>query len=138
METTISVYISDLSRFEYDGLIVGKWFTLPVSESDVFNQLEMNADDSYEIEDWESPFRFYGRESLDELNQLAILIENAGNNQALFYLDELVEKGMISTIPEGLEKLTEGKIQHFSETPLNNFLGIVYQMADGSFIGIKR
>ncbi len=31
MDHTIQVYVTNLSRYDYDGVIIAAWFTLPVS-----------------------------------------------------------------------------------------------------------
>ena len=35
MDQTISVYVTNLSQFEDDSLLIGSWFTLPVSIEEV-------------------------------------------------------------------------------------------------------
>lgn len=56
MDQTISVYVTNLSQFEYDDLLIGSWFTRPVSIEEVREKLQLDGDESYEIEDWEAPF----------------------------------------------------------------------------------
>lgn len=49
MDNTIQVYVTNLSRFEYDGLIIAAWFTLPVSLDELREKLQLETDESYEI-----------------------------------------------------------------------------------------
>ena len=75
MDNTIQVYVTNLSRFEYDGLIIAAWFTLPVSLDELREKLQLETDESYEIEDWEAPFRLTDDGDILTLNRLALLIE---------------------------------------------------------------
>ncbi|WP_276532935.1 MULTISPECIES: antirestriction protein ArdA [Enterococcus] len=52
----MSVYVTNVSQFEDDGLLIGSWFTLPVSIEEVRETLQLDDDESYEIEDWEASF----------------------------------------------------------------------------------
>jgi len=75
MGHTIQVYVSNLSRYEYDGVIIAAWFTLPVSLDELREKLQLETDESYEIEDWEAPFRLMDDRDILTLNRLALLIE---------------------------------------------------------------
>ncbi len=43
MDNTIQVYVTNLSRFEYDGLIIAAWFTLPVSLDELREKLQLEV-----------------------------------------------------------------------------------------------
>lgn len=129
MDTTISVYITNLSQFEYDGLIIGGWFQLPVSEEEVREKLQMENGDHYEIEDWEAPFSLTNDGSLHDLNALALKIEE-NENEAMFpYLEELVDLGFFPTIEEGLDQLY--LVTHSKEKPAN--LENAFELSDGTY-----
>lgn len=133
MEPVISVYITNLSQFEYDGLLIGSWFTLPVSIEEVREKLQLDDDESYEIEDWEAPFTLNQDRSFQSLNQLALLLEENSQHPALPYLEELVTNGVFDSLLEGLEKLHQ--IQHVIEKPINNHLmDRTYELSDGSHV----
>lgn len=133
MNQTISVYVTNLSQFEYDGLLIGSWFTLPVSMEEVREKLQLDDDESYEIEDWEAPFTLDQDKTIQALNQLALLLEENSQHPALPYLEELVTNGVFDSLLEGLEKLHQ--IQHVIEKPINNHLmDRTYELSDGSHV----
>lgn len=133
MNQTISVYVTNLSQFEYDGLLIGSWFTLPVSIEEVREKLQLYDDESYEIEDWEAPFTLDQDKTIQALNQLALLLEENSQHPALPYLEELVTNGVFDSLLEGLEKLHQ--IQHVIEKPINNHLmDRTYELSDGSHV----
>lgn len=133
MDQTISVYVTNLSQFEDDGLLIGSWFTLPVSMEEVREKLQLDDDESYEIEDWEAPFTLDQDKTIQALNQLALLLEENSQHPALPYLEELVTNGVFDSLLEGLENLHQ--IQHVMEKPINNhLLDRTYELSDGSYM----
>ncbi|GEQ50240.1 antirestriction protein ArdA [Tetragenococcus koreensis] len=129
MDTTILVYVTNLSQFEYDGLIVGAWFQLPVPEEEVREKLQMETGDSYEIEDWEAPFTLTNDGSIHDLNRLAVKVEESGHYDMFPYIEELVDRGVFPSIEEGLEQLHN--ITHSEEKPLN--LDNAFELSDGTY-----
>lgn len=133
MDQTISVYVTNVSQFEYDGLLIGSWFTLPVSIEEVREKLQLNDDESYEIEDWEAPFALDQDKTIQALNQLALLLEENSQHPSLPYLEELVTNGVFDSLLEGLENLN--RIQQVTEKPVDNhLLERTYEMSDGSHV----
>lgn len=133
MNQTISVYVTNVSQFEDDGLLIGSWFKLPVSIEEVREKLQLDDSESYEIEDWEAPFTLDQDKTIQALNQLALLLEENSQHPALPYLEELVTNGVFDSLLEGLEKLHQ--IQHVIEKPINNHLmDRTYELSDGSHV----
>lgn len=133
MDQTISVYVTSLSQFEDDGLLISSWFTLPFSIEEVREKLQLEDDESYEIEDWESPFTLDQDKIIQALSQLALLLEENSQHPALPYLEELVTNGVFDSLLEGLENLNQ--IQQVTEKPVDNhLLERTYEMSDGSYM----
>ena len=132
MDHTIQVYITNLSQFEYDGLIIAAWFTLPVSLEELREKLQMETDDQYEIEDWEAPFRLEYDTDISDLNRLALLLEE-NNHYPLFpYLEELVEKDVFDSLEDGLNRLNQ--LTHSEEKPIDpKVLEEAIELSDGTY-----
>ncbi|MGF1943724.1 antirestriction protein ArdA [Enterococcus casseliflavus] len=132
MDYSINVYITNLSQFEYDGLIIGSWFTLPTSIDEIREKLLMKDDDTYEVEDWEAPFRLDCDSDLFALNRLAELVEENHHYECFPYLEEFIDIGLFNSLEEGLENLKY--IQHFKELPSHiDVLDLVHELSDGTY-----
>ena len=71
----LRVYIANLGKYN-EGELVGEWFTLPVDEEKVAEQIGLNEIyEEYAIHDYELPFEFDEYISLEELNRLATLAQ---------------------------------------------------------------
>ncbi|MCO8288901.1 antirestriction protein ArdA [Tetragenococcus halophilus] len=129
MDKTIAVYVTNLSQFEYDGLIIGGWFQLPVSEEEVREKLQMEIGDRYEIEDWEAPFSLTKDGSIHDLNVLAVKVEEIQQEDMLPYLEELVGLGIFPSVEEGVDQLY--LLTHSKEKPAN--LENAFELSDGTY-----
>lgn len=135
MDTTIKIYVTNLSRFEYDGLIIGSWFTLPVSLDELHEKLQLEINESYEIEDWEAPFRLSDDRDILTLNRLALLIEENSHYDMFPYLDKLVELGIFESHIDGLKRLNQ--LIHLEEKPTDTiFLEDTFELSDGTYFTI--
>lgn len=132
MDNTIKIYVTNLSQFEYDGLIIGSWFTLPVSLDELQEKLQMETADSYEIEDWEAPFRLTDDRDILTLNRLAFLVEENCHHDMFPYLDELIELGVFESPINGLKQLNQ--LTHLEEKPMDpEILKEAFELSDGSY-----
>ncbi|EOZ5987597.1 antirestriction protein ArdA [Enterococcus faecium] len=135
MDHTIQVHITNLSQFEYDGLIIAAWFTLPVSLEELREKLQMETEDSYEIEDWEAPFRLENDTDILALNRLALLLEENSQSPLFPYLEELVEMGVFDSLQDGLNCLNQ--LTHLEEKPTDpEDLEEVFELSDGTYFMI--
>lgn len=135
MDNTIQVYVTNLSRFEYDGLIIAAWFTLPVSLDELREKLQFETDESYEIEDWEAPFRLTDDGDILTLNRLALLIEENSHYDLFPYLDELIDLDVFESHEDGLKRLNQ--FTHFEEKPTDpDILEDTFELSDGTYFTI--
>ncbi|EKD8217484.1 antirestriction protein ArdA [Listeria innocua] len=135
MDDTIQVYVTNLSRFEDDGLIIAAWFTLPVSLDELREKLQLETDESYEIEDWEAPFRLTDDRDILTLNRLALLIEENSHYDLFPYLDELIDLDVFESHEDGLKRLNQ--FTHFEEKPTDpDFLEDTFELSDGTYFTI--
>uniref|UniRef100_UPI00403F291E antirestriction protein ArdA n=1 Tax=Candidatus Enterococcus willemsii TaxID=1857215 RepID=UPI00403F291E len=133
MDNVLQVYITNLSQFEYDELIIGAWFTLPVSADEIREKLLMTADDTFEIEDWVSPVYLTGDHDLTYLNQLALLIEENAHHPAFPYVDEMIELGLFDSLTECVAHCST--VQHVTEKPTDPvLLNQTYELYDGTYL----
>lgn len=136
-DTSLAIYVTNLSHFEATGEIISRWFTLPVSMEEIREKLQMEKGAAFEVEDWEAPFALYDvdDQNLNALNHLALLTEENCSYAAFPYLEELFLMGAFESLAEGLEHLREYK--YLNECPTNSEeLTRTYAMADGTFIVI--
>ncbi|MCO5432990.1 antirestriction protein ArdA [Enterococcus faecalis] len=71
----LRVYIANLGKYN-EGELVGEWFTLPVDEEKVAEQIGLNEIyEEYAIHDYELPFEIDEYISLEELNRLGTLAQ---------------------------------------------------------------
>lgn len=100
---------------------------------EVRKKLQLDDDESYEIEDWEAPFTLDQDKTIQALNQLALLLEENSQHPALPYLEELVTNGVFDSLLEGLVNLNQ--IQQVTEKPVDNqLLERTYEKSDGSYM----
>ena len=133
MDHTIQVYVSNLSRYEYDGVIIAAWFTLPVSLDELRENLQLETDESYEIEDWEAPFRLMDDRDILTLNRLALLIEENSQNDLFPYLDELIDLDVFESHEDALKRLNQ--LTHFEEKPTDpDVLEDTFELSDGTYL----
>jgi hypothetical protein len=133
MGHTIQVYVSNLSRYEYDGVIIAAWFTLPVSLDELREKLQLETDESYEIEDWEAPFRLMDDRDILTLNRLALLIEENSQNDLFPYLDELIDLDVFESHEDALKRLNQ--LTHFEEKPTDpDVLEDTFELSDGTYL----
>lgn len=134
-DTSLAIYVTNLSQFEATGEMISRWFTLPVSMEEIREKLQMEKGAAFEVEDWEAPFALYAvdDQNLSVLNHLALLTEENCSYAAFPYLEELFLMGAFESLAEGLEHLKEYK--HLNERPTESEeLARIYAMADGTFI----
>lgn len=132
MDATIQIYVTNLSQFEQDQLIIGAWFQLPVSLEEVYEKLQMEPDNCYEIEDWEAPFRLLEDGEIQVLNRLAILAEEKSDLSLFPYLEEIIELGVFESLEDGLNRLNE--LTYLEEKPIDpNLLARAYELSDGTY-----
>ncbi len=133
MDRTIQVYVSNLSRYEYDGVIIAAWFTLPGSLDELREKLQLETDESYEIEDWEAPFRLMDDRDILTLNRLALLIEENSQNDLFPYLDELIDLDVFESHEDALKRLNQ--LTHFEEKPTDpDVLEDTFELSDGTYL----
>jgi len=133
MGHTIQVYVSNLSRYEYDGVIIAAWFTLPVSLDELREKLQLETDESYEIEDWEAPFRLMDDRDILTLNRLALLIEENSHYDLFPYLDELIDLDVFESHEDALKRLNQ--LTHFEEKPTDpDVLEDTFELSDGTYL----
>lgn len=135
MDRTIQVYVTNLSQYEYDGVIIAAWFILPVSLDELREKLQMESDESYEIEDWEAPFRLMNDRDILTLNRLALLIEENSHNDLFPYLDELIDLDVFESHEDALKRLNQ--LTHLEEKPTNSdVLEDTFELSDGTYFTI--
>lgn len=133
MDRTIQVYVTNLSRYEYDGVIIAAWFTLPVSLDELREKLQLETDESYEIEDWEAPFRLMDDRDILTLNRLALLIEENSQNELFPYLDELIDLDVFESHEDALKRLNQ--FTHVEEKPTDpDVLEDTFELSDGTYL----
>lgn len=132
MDYTIQVYVTNLSQFEYDGLIIAAWFTLPVSIEELREKLQMESNDQYEIEDWGAPFRLEYDTDILGLNRLALLLEENSQYPLFPYLEELIEMDVFNSLEDGLIRLNQ--FTHLEEKSTNQeILEKAIRLSDGTY-----
>ncbi|HFJ5518490.1 TPA: antirestriction protein ArdA [Enterococcus faecium] len=132
MDATIQIYVTNLSQFEQDQVIIGAWFQLPVSLEEVYEKLQMESGDHYEIEDWEAPFRLLDDGEIQVLNRLAILAEEKSDSALFPYLEEIIQLGVFESLEEALQRLNE--LMYLEEKPTDpNLLTRAYELSDGTY-----
>ena len=135
MDRTIQVYVTNLSRYEYDGVIFAAWFTLPVSLDELREKLQLETDESYEIEDWEAPFRLMDDRDILTLNRLALLIEENSHYDLFPYLDELIDLDVFESHEDALKRLNQ--LTHLKEKPTDpDVLEDTFELSDGTYFTI--
>lgn len=135
MDRTIQVYVTNLSRYEYDGVIFAAWFTLPVSLDELREKLQLETDESYEIEDWEAPFRLMDDRDILTLNRLALLIKENSQNDLFSYLDELIDLDVFKSHEDALKRLNQ--LTHFEEKPTDpDVLEDTFELSDGTYFTV--
>ena len=133
MDRTIQVYVSNLSRYEYDGVIIAAWFTLPGSLDELREKLQLETDESYEIEDWEAPFRLMDDRDILTLNRLALLIEEYSHYDLFPYLDELIDLDVFESHEDALKRLNQ--LTHLKEKPTDpDVLEDTFELTDGTYL----
>lgn len=133
MDRTIQVYVTNLSRYEYDSVIIAAWFTLPVSLDELREKLQLETDESYEIEDWEAPFRLMDDRDILTLNRLALLIEENSHYDLFPYLDELIDLDVFESHEDALKRLNQ--LTHLKEKPTDqDVLEDTFELSDGTYL----
>lgn len=64
-----SIYVVNLERY-HSGEASGAWFSLPVSEEEVRERLELSEGMEYAIHDYELPFEISEYERMEDLNAM--------------------------------------------------------------------
>lgn len=69
-DTSLAIYVTNLSQFEATDEMISCWFTLPVSMEEIREKLQMEKEATFEVEDWEAPFSLYAvdNQNLSVLN----------------------------------------------------------------------
>ena len=72
------IYIANLGKYN-EGELVGAWFLPPISMEEVAEKIGLNETyEEYAIHDYELPFDIGEYESIDEINRLCEMAEEAG------------------------------------------------------------
>lgn len=72
------IYIANLGKYN-EGELVGAWFLPPISMEEAAEKIGLNETyEKYAIHDYELPFDIGEYESIDEVNRLCEMAEEAG------------------------------------------------------------
>lgn len=106
----VKVFVENL-HVRNQGNIKGSWFDLPISIDHIYQKLGLDDGDEYVITDSESPFPIGEYEDLEELNELAELLDDLPSE----YRDNLseIKDAFFSDVREAIEGHEE--ITHLSE-----------------------
>src|SRR5690625_232130 len=96
----LKIYVGNLGAYNA-GILKGEWFTLPVEEKDVFDEIfdkheldeHGNRMGDWAIFDYELPFRISEHESIANLNEIALYMEHHVNPDLLkkVYIDDFFD-----------------------------------------------
>lgn len=93
----ISIYVSSLGAYN-NGLLTGQWTDLPVDnvQEDIIDKIDGAIGDEYFITDYEAPFTIGEYDNINELNNLALALEDKDihNVEDLYYF-MLVNNGFV-------------------------------------------
>lgn len=102
----IKILVTNLGKVA-NGIKQGKWFTLPASYEEIAEEMELEEQDEYLIQDYEAPFTINEQDSIDHLNYLAELFDEHASSPVIDYIGELVSDGYFDSVEEALESIDD-------------------------------
>ncbi len=100
----VKIFVENL-HVRNQGNLKGDWFDLPINIERIYRKLGLDDGDEYSITDYESPFPIGEYDDLEELNELAELLEDLPSG----YKNNLAEikDAFFSDIREAIEDYEE-------------------------------
>lgn len=102
----IKIFVTNLGK-RAKGTKLGRWFTLPTSYEDIAEEIDMEEQDDYLIQEYEAPFKINEQDSIENLNYIAELFDEHANSPVIDYAGELVEVGYYGSVEEALDSIDE-------------------------------
>lgn len=102
----IKILVTNLGK-RANGIKQGKWFTLPASYEEIAEEMELEEQDEYLIQDFDAPFTINEQDSIDHLNYLAELFAEHASSPIVDYIGELVSDGYYGSVEEALESIDD-------------------------------
>lgn len=109
----IKIYVANLAQYN-NGNIVGDWFELPSSFSEISKKCQLSpTEEEWIILDYEAPFKIGEYDSIDHLNEIAEEL-SAVSNENLQYLDSLYDAGVFADFDEAVERIDKIDVTGFT------------------------
>lgn len=123
----IKIFITNLGK-RVNGMNYSKWFTLPTSYEEIAEEIELEEQDEYLIQEYEAPFTINEQDSIDHLNYLAELFEEHASSPVIDYIGELVSDGYYGSVEEALESIDDVVVYE----GCSNMTDVAYDVAEAS------
>ena len=130
-DSTIKIYVANLAQYN-NGNIIGDWFELPVSFSDISKKCQLSAsEEEWIILDYEAPFKIHEYVDINQLNEIADQLEEVATEN-LNYLGELLDMGVFSDFVDAVERIDQVNVTEyttwssFAEQCLVNIKFVIY------------
>lgn len=123
----IKIFVTNLGK-RANGIKQGKWFTLPTSYEEIAEEIELEDQDEYLIQEYEAPFTINEQDSIDHLNYLAELFEEHASSPVIDYIGELVSDGYYGSVEEALESIDDVVVYE----GCSNMTDVAYAVAEAS------
>lgn len=112
-DSEIKIYVANLAQYN-NGYIVGDWFDLPISFSEISKKCQLSAsEEEWIILDYEAPFKIHEFFSIERLNSIADDLAGVSNNH-IKYLSELFDYGVFSDFEEAIERIDKVYVTGFT------------------------
>ncbi len=112
-DSTIKIYVANLAQYN-NGNIIGDWFELPVSFSDISKKCQLSAsEEEWIILDYEAPFKIHEYVDINQLNEIADQLEEVATEN-LNYLGELLDMGVFSDFVDAVERIDQVNVTEYT------------------------
>lgn len=121
----IKIFVTNLGK-RANGIKQGKWFTLPTSYEEIAEEIELEDQEEYLIQDFDAPFTINEQDSIDHLNYLAELFDEHASSPVIDYIGELVSDGYYGSVEEALEAIDDITVYE----GCSNMTDVAYDVAE--------
>lgn len=112
-DSEIKIYVANLAQYN-NGNIVGDWFDLPISFTEISKKCQLNQnEEEWIILDYEAPFKIHEYDSIERLNTIAEELSGVSNDH-MKYLAELFDYGIFSDFEEAIERIDKVHVTGFT------------------------
>lgn len=112
-DSEIKIYVANLAQYN-NGNIVGDWFVLPISFTEISKKCHLNQnEEEWIILDYEAPFKIHEYDSIERLNTIAEELAGISNDH-MKYLAELFDYGVFSDFEEAIERIDKVHVTGFT------------------------